>query len=202
MDETFKVNVEGGENHVEETTQVDEKKDDLDQDCDKRQANVANNKDDQCCDKNVTITNIQRIDIITKTAIKSIKGSNYNIYQTQDKTGVLISIISTGSPFKGTDTKCVGDNNTKTKVAMYIEHVQLTTNVVKRSNQTSRKSVNKASPSSYLLQIPRHDNQNEAMVIIKIAPLKSSVRHRARIKHDIRKYLSFEDKAPLNGEAM
>ena len=26
MDETFKVNVEGGENHVEETTQVDETK--------------------------------------------------------------------------------------------------------------------------------------------------------------------------------
>ena len=61
------------------------------------------------------------------------------------------------------------------------------TNIVKRSNQTSRKNVNKTSPSSYLLQIPRHNNQNEAMVIIKIAPLKSSVRHRARIKDDIRK---------------
>ena len=114
--------------------------------------------------------------------VKNIKGRNYNIYQTQDKTGVLMSIISTRSPFKGIDTKCVGDNNTETKVATYIEHVQLTTNIVKRSNQTSRKSVNKASPSSYLLQIPRHNNQNEAMAVIKIAPLKSSVRHRARIK--------------------
>ena len=85
---------------------------------------------------------------------------------------------------------------------MYVEHVQLVTNIVKRSNHTSRKSVNKTSPSSYLLQIPRHNNQNEAMVVIKIAPLKSLVRHRARIKYDIRKYLSFEDKAPLNGEAM
>ena len=82
MDETFKVNVEGGENHVEETTQIDEKKDDPNQDCDKRQADVANNKYDQCCDKNVTITNTRRTYIITNTAIKNIKGSNYNIYQT------------------------------------------------------------------------------------------------------------------------
>ena len=100
MDETFKVNLDGGENHVEEATQVDEKKedrvgqyvipdesnginqynmqykditypsnkemdnkiidkenDDPEQDCDKRKADVANNKDDQCCNKNVTITN-------------------------------------------------------------------------------------------------------------------------------------------------
>ena len=109
---------------------IDKEKDDPDQDCDKRQADVANNKDDQCCNKNITITNTRRTYIITKTAIKKIKRSNYNIYQTQDKIGVLMSIISTGSPFKGTDTKCVGDNNTKTKVAMYIEHVQLTTNIV------------------------------------------------------------------------
>ena len=137
IDETFKENEDEGENHVEEATQVDEKKedrvgqyvipnesnginqynmqykdiaypsdkgieneiidkekDDPDQDCDKRQANVANNKDDQCCDKNVTITNTQRTDLITKTAIKNIKG---------------------------TDTKCVGDNNTKiVKVVMYV----------------------------------------------------------------------------------
>ena len=161
MDETFKVNVNGGENHIEKATQVVEKKDDHDQDCDKRQADVANNKDDQCCDKNVTITNTRRTDIITKTAIKNIKGI---------------------------DTKCVGDNNTKiVKVVMYVEHVQLTTNIFKRSNHTSRKSVNKTSRSLYLLQIPRHNNQNEAMIVIKIAPLKSSVRHRARIKNDIRK---------------
>ena len=52
-----------------------------------------------------------------------------------------MSIIITGSPFKGTDTKCVGDNNTKiVKVVMYVEHVQLTTNIVKRSNHTSRKT--------------------------------------------------------------
>ena len=48
-------------------------------------------------------------------------------------------------------------------------------------------SVNKTSPSSYLLQILTHNNQNETMVVIKITPLKSSVRHRARIKDDIRK---------------
>ena len=47
MDKTFKVNVYEGENHIEEATQVDEKKDDLDQDCDKRQPDVANNKDGQ-----------------------------------------------------------------------------------------------------------------------------------------------------------
>ena len=99
-----------------------------------------------------------------------------------------MSIISTRSPFKGSDTKCVGDNNTKiVKVVMCVEHVQLMTNIVKRRNHTSKKSVNKTSPSSYLLQIPRHNNQNEAMVVIKITPLKSSMRHRARIKDDIRK---------------
>ena len=109
-----------------------------------------------------------------------------------------MSIISIGSPFKGTDTKCVGDNNTKIKVAMYIEHVQLTTNIVKRSNHTSGKSINKTSPSSYLMQILRQHNQNEAMVVIKIASLKSLVRHRAKIKDGMRK-LSFEDKAFLRG---
>ena len=44
------------------------------------------------------------------------------------------------------------------------------------------------------MQIPRQNNQNEAMGVIKIVSLKSSVRHRARIKDDMRK-LSFEDKA-------
>ena len=87
-----------------------------------------------------------------------------------------MSIISTKSPFKGADTKNVGNNNTKiVKVVIYVGYVQLMTKIVKRSNHTSRKSVNKTSPSSYLLQIPRHNNQNEAMVVIKIAPLKSSV---------------------------
>ena len=100
MDKTFKVNVDGGENHVEEATQVDEKKedrvgqyvipdesyginqynmqyrditypsdkgidneiidkekDDPNQYYDKRQTDVANNKDDQCYNKNITITN-------------------------------------------------------------------------------------------------------------------------------------------------
>ena len=68
---------------------IDKEKDDPYQDYDKRQADVANNKYDQCYDKNITITNTRRIDIITKTAIKNIKRINYNIYQTQDKTGVL-----------------------------------------------------------------------------------------------------------------
>ena len=36
---------------------IDKEKDDPDQDYDKRQADVANNKDDQCYDKNITITN-------------------------------------------------------------------------------------------------------------------------------------------------
>ena len=52
---------------------------------------------------------------------------------------------------------------------MYVEHVRLMKNIVKIRNHTSRKILNKTSPSSYLLQIPRHDNQNEAMVVVKIA---------------------------------
>ena len=100
------------------------------------------------------------------------------------------------------NTKCVGNNNTKiVKVVMYVEYVQLMTNIVKRSNHTSGKSVNKTLPSSYLMQIPRQNNQDEATVVIKIASLKSSVRHRARIKDNKRK-LSFEDKASLKGVAM
>ena len=77
---------------------------------------------------------------------------------------------------------------------MYVEYVQLMTNIVKTSNQTSGKNINKTSPSSYLMQIPRQNNQNEAMVVIKISSLKSSVRQRARIKDSMRK-ISFEDKA-------
>ena len=42
------------------------------------------------------------------------------------------------------------------------------------------------------MQIPRQNNQNEAMVVIKIASLKSLVRQRARIK-DIMRKISFED---------
>ena len=61
---------------------IDKEKDDPDQDYDKRQVYVAKNKDDQCYDKNITITNTQRTDIIIKTAIKNIKRSNYNIYHT------------------------------------------------------------------------------------------------------------------------
>ena len=76
---------------------------------------------------------------------------------------------------------------------MYVEYVQLTTNIVKRSNHTSGKSVNKTLPSSYLMKIPRQNNQNEAMVIIKIASLKSLVRQRAKIKDSMRKII-FEDK--------
>ena len=51
------------------------------------------------------------------------------------------------------------------------------------------------------MQIPRQNNKNEAMVIIKITSLKSLVRHRARIK-DIMRKLNFEDKAFLNGKTM
>ena len=138
----------------------DKEKDDLDQDCDKRQADVTNNNDDQCIDNNITITNARRTYFITRTSIKNIKESNYNIYQTQHKTDVLRSIISTKSPFKGTDTKYVGNNNMKIfKVVMYVEYVQLTTNIVKRSNNTSGKSVNKTSPSPYLMQMPRQKNK-------------------------------------------
>ena len=36
---------------------IDKEKDDPDQDCDKKQADVVNNKDDQRIDNNVTITN-------------------------------------------------------------------------------------------------------------------------------------------------
>ena len=41
--------------------------------------------------------------LTTRTAIKNINENNYNIYQTQDQTGVLVSIISTKNPFKGTN---------------------------------------------------------------------------------------------------
>ena len=174
---------------------IDKEKDDLDQDCDKSQADVTNNNNDQCIDNNITITNARSTYVITRTSIKNIKESNCNIYQTQDKTDVFRSIISTKIPLKGTDTKYVGNNNTKiVKVIMYVEYVQLTTNIVKRSNHTSGKSVNKTLPSSYLMQIPRQNNQNEGMVVIKISSLKSSVRQRARIKDSMRK-ISFEDKA-------
>ena len=46
--------------------------------------------------------------------------------------------------------------------------------------------------------MPRQKSQNEAMIVIKIACLKSSVQHRARIKDDMSK-LSFEDKYFLRG---
>ena len=85
---------------------------------------------------------------------------------------------------------------------MFVEHIQLMINIVKTRNHTSRKNVKKTSPSSYLLQIPRQNNQNEAMVVIKITPLKSSVWHRARIKDEIRKELRFEEKYPLKGVEM
>ena len=156
---------------------------------------VANNKDDRCIDNNVTITSARKIDVITRTAIKNINENNYNIYQTQDKTGVLMSIISTKISFKGTDTRYVGNNNTKiVKFSMHVKFVQLTIKIVKRRNHTSGKSVNKTSSSSYLMKMPRQKNQNEAMVVIKIASLKSLVRQRDRIK-DVMRKLNFEDKA-------
>ena len=186
IDETFKENEYGCENHVEQTTEanvkyedtidyyvifdesnginqdivqdkyitypsneendneiIDKEKDDLDQDCDRSQADVTNNNNDQCIDNNITITNARSTYVITRTSIKNIKESNYNIYQTQDKTDVLRSIISTKSPLKGTDTKYVGNNNKKiVKVIMYVEYAELTTNIVKGSNHTSGKSVN------------------------------------------------------------
>ena len=87
-----------------------------------------------------------------------------------------MSIISTKSPFKGTDTKYVGNTNKKiVKVVMYVNYVQLMTNITKISNHTSGKNVKKTSPSSYLMQIPRQNNQNEAKVVIKIASRKSSM---------------------------
>ena len=79
-------------------------------------------------------------------------------------------ITSTKNPFKGTGTEYARNDNTK---------------IVKINNHTSGKSVNKTSLSSYLMQIHRQKNQNEAMVVIKISCLKSLVRHRARIKDDI-----------------
>ena len=63
---------------------IDKEKDDPNQDCDNRQADVTNNIDDQCIDNNITITNTRRTYVITRTSIKNIKKSNYNIYQTQD----------------------------------------------------------------------------------------------------------------------
>ena len=103
---------------------IDKEKDDLDQDCDKSQADVTNNNNDQCINNNITITNTRSTYVITSTSINNIKESNCNIYQTQDKTDVIRSIISTKIPFKGTDTKCVGNNKTKiVKVIMYVDRV-------------------------------------------------------------------------------
>ena len=167
----------------ENDNKIFDEKDDPYQDCHKRQADVVDNNDDQWIHNNITITNARRKYVITRTIIKNINENNYNIYQTQDKTDVLVSIISIKNPFKGNDTKYVWNDNMKiVNVIMYVESVQLMTQIVKRNNHTSGKSVNKTSPSSYLMQIPRQKNQNEAMVIIKIACLKSSIQHRARIK--------------------
>ena len=86
----------------------DKEKDDPYQDCDKRQVDVANNNDNQCIDNNITITNARTTYVITRTAIKNINENNYNIYQTQDKTGVLVSIISTKNLFKGLTQNMLG----------------------------------------------------------------------------------------------
>ena len=53
---------------------IDKEKDDPDQDCDKRQADVTNNNDDQCIDNNIKIANTRRTYVITRTSIKKHQG--------------------------------------------------------------------------------------------------------------------------------
>ena len=57
-------------NEENENEIFDKKKDDPHQDCDKRQADVTNNNDDQCIDNNITITNTRRTYVVTRKYIK------------------------------------------------------------------------------------------------------------------------------------
>ena len=134
--------------------------------------------------------------------MKHIIWNSYKINKTQDTVDDFVSIISTKVPSKGTSIEYVGNDITKiVTVVKTVKSVQLTTKIVKSYNHASCKSVNETSPSTYLMWIPKQRKQNVAMIIIKIACLKSSVRHRAKIKEDIN-IVSFEDKVTLKGRAM
>ena len=111
---------------------------------------------------------------------KNISGNNYKINQTQDKIDVFVSIISTRIHFKGIGIEYVGNDIMKiVTVVKTVKSVQLTTKIVKSYNHASCKSVNETSPSTYLMWILKQRKQNEAVIVIKIAGLKSLVRHRA-----------------------
>ena len=57
-------------------------------------------------------------DVVTKTAMKSIKWSNYKIDHKREKVGVFVSIVSTKIPFKGTGKEYVGDDIPEIKQAV------------------------------------------------------------------------------------
>ena len=97
-----------------------------------------------------------------------------------------MSIISTKIPFKGTSKKYVGTYIMKiVTIVKSINFVQLTRNTVKIYNHTSNKCINETSPSTYLTWIPKQKKQNEAVIVIGIACLKSLVQQRDKIKEHI-----------------
>ena len=59
--------------------------------------------------------------MVTRTALKSIKWSNYKIDHKKDKVGVFVSIVSTKIPFKGTGKEYIGDDIGELKKA--VKHV-------------------------------------------------------------------------------
>ena len=57
-------------------------------------------------------------------------------------------------------------------ISKSMESAQLMAEIVERNNYASNKSVNNASPTIYLIQIPKQKKKTDAMVVIKLAYLK------------------------------
>lgn len=60
-------------------------------------------------------------DVVTRTAMKNIKWSQYKIDPKRDKVGIFVSIVSTKIPFKGTGKEYIGDDIPELKKA--VKHV-------------------------------------------------------------------------------
>lgn len=58
-------------------------------------------------------------DVVTRTAMNSIKWSLYKIDHKRDKVGIFVSIVSTKIPFKGTGKEYIGDD---IPVTLYFLH--------------------------------------------------------------------------------
>ena len=137
---------------------------DIDKYYDEIQASVAHKNNDQHNDKGW----------IPQCA-KKIKLEKLDILGSKS----TLTLLSLQKNINGSDTMEI------VIVVKLFKSVQLTTRIVKSYNHTSNKSVNETLPSTYLMWIPKQNKQNEPVVIIKIACLKSSVQHRARIKEDV-----------------